>query len=311
MDAKQPRIDTNEIENYDLTQELQISKTQLSKQSKKRKQHNKHNENTSDEIATLSLPWTEKKRLLFMLYIAPRGIINIYHLSIKQKLGQMSFSTNGKLIYVLNNSTALVKSSLFFCDYGSQSRSIVNHHAKKHSSKSLSDLDASDNDNDNYDNDDLDGVHSQSSNNLNRQFVNGIMYQITIQVTRDYRSKKHRKRKKMMNNKQKDNDKIHGLSTIPESMTRSHSNKSLNSNPACLDSITFVYPKGRNNFGNSKQEEKTDSYQRAMKKKSDDNVCTPYSEFLLLYLCCVLFCFVEFGSGLHVNWKWMVFFVCM
>ncbi len=50
---------------------------------------------------SFSLPWTVPSTLLLIIYIAPRGILEIYHLSIKHRLGALRFSANGLLLYHL------------------------------------------------------------------------------------------------------------------------------------------------------------------------------------------------------------------
>ena len=60
--------------------------------------------------------------LLLIIYIAPRGILEIYHLLIKHRLGALLFHPNGKLFYHLslfeqaknNNGDP---SHIFLCDY--------------------------------------------------------------------------------------------------------------------------------------------------------------------------------------------------
>ena len=82
----------------------------------------KSNNLNETRATTFSLPWTLHNTLLLIIYIAPRGILEIYHLLIKHRLGALLFHPNGKLLYHLslfeqaknNNGDP---SHIFLCDY--------------------------------------------------------------------------------------------------------------------------------------------------------------------------------------------------
>eukprot|EP01083_Nonionella_stella_P079702 218802_1 len=58
--------------------------------------------NKPSKATSFSLPWTLNKTLLLVIYIAPRGILEIYDLSIKHRLGALLFNLNGLLLYHLS-----------------------------------------------------------------------------------------------------------------------------------------------------------------------------------------------------------------
>lgn len=73
-----------------------------------------------------------------MIYIAPRGILEIYHLSIKHRLGALLFNPNGLLLYHLTSFSQAKENDgdpahIFLCDHS-------NHptHKKRDSQSSMS-----------------------------------------------------------------------------------------------------------------------------------------------------------------------------
>ena len=181
-----------------------------------------------EKKTTFSLPWTVKNTLLLLIYIAPRGILEIYHLGIKHRLGALLFNPNGKLLYHLslfhqtkskkNNSNSTGPSHIYLCDYFNKNEEKSTFSLKSFKTASVDDIDL-----DNFDEEDLKN--------------DSTMYELKINIIQSNDE----------NNKNNNTNTKNGLLSPPNPLSATQSTAS-NSSLGRYCPITFIPPLSTSNL---------------------------------------------------------------
>lgn len=177
--------------------------------------------NHQNRATSFSLPWTLHNTLLLIIYIAPRGILEIYHLSIKHRLGALLFHPNGKLLYHLslfeqaknNNGDP---SHIFLCDYHKKQQNT--------STFSLSSFTTATT---------IDDIDFDDFNDGEDLKFDGIMYELRLSVNEE-------EVKAQQNDKQKNGTGMY-LSP-PNKLSSTKSTGSSTSSLGRYHPITFIHP---------------------------------------------------------------------
>lgn len=183
------------------------------------------NKSNQSKHTSFSLPWTLKNTLLLIIYIAPRGILEIYHLSIKHRLGALLFHPNGKLLYHLSlfeqaKNNYGDPSHIFICDYHKKQQSVTSSTFSLASFKTAT---VDDIDLDNFEEEDIK--------------FDGTMYELKLKIIDNEMKSQPKEDKNAWINKT-----LNGFLSPPNQLSPSKSTGSATSSTTRYSPITFIHP---------------------------------------------------------------------